>query len=146
MTDPLELHGENHRVRFNDENMDTHEMTLKLQALKLKPLQIQFVVDVVPKPFLTGRRQLAAKQNLKPTTKAYLRLGEENSTDADKMVVLSFVASEIVNCGGHPVPRERVLVDVEETAKRLAPEISYIVASALDKIATAREGILQEAA
>ena len=147
MTEPIELHGENHRVRFGDPDgeMRTHDITLKLQAKKVQPLDLQFVVDVIPRLMLQARKGLADKQGQKPTTKAYLHLGAENQTDADKLLVLAFMANAIVSCAGHMASRERIGLFVEETAKRLAGEIAYATFNALERLAEAREGIVQEA-
>jgi hypothetical protein len=147
VTKPLELHGENHRVRFGDPDskMLTHEMTLKLQAAKVSPLDLQFVVDVIPKLMITARKKISDELEQKPTTKAYLHLGAENQTDADKLLVLAFMANVIVSSGGRLASKERITLFVEETAKRLANEISYATFSALEKLTEAREGILQEA-
>jgi hypothetical protein len=144
MTNPLELHGETHRVRFGDPDgkMETHDMTLKLQAAKTQPLDLQFVVDVIPRLMLTGRKGLAEKNGQRPTTKAYLHLAGENQTDADKLLVLAFMANAIVSCGGRLTSRERIQLFVEETAKRLAGEISYATFTALEKISEAREGVV----
>lgn len=144
MTTPLELHGENHRVRFAD-TLDTHTLTLKLQAAKVDPLDLQLVVDVIPKLMITARKGLADKLQQKPTTKAYLHLGEETQTDAEKLLVLAFMTHAIVCCGGRLASRERLALHVEETAKRLSSEISYATFAALEKISAAKEGILAPA-
>lgn len=144
MTVPLELHGDNHRVRFAD-TLETHTMTLKLQAVKVRPLDLQLVVDVIPKLMLTARKEMAGKLGQKPSPKAYLHLGEENQTDADKFLVLAFMTHAIVCCGGKLVSRERLALHVEETAKRLASEVSYATFAALEKLAEAREGMMPQA-
>ena len=143
MTDPLELHGENHRVRFSDTDMKTHEITVKLQAMTVQPLVTQLVVDVIPKLMLVGRPELARKNGLKPSPKSYLRFSNENQTDALKLVVLALTDYLVVSSNGHMTSTESLALEVESLAKQIKTEVAHITFGALEKISAAREGVLR---
>jgi hypothetical protein len=143
MTKPLELVGgkpqDTHRVHFNNTGMKTHQLTAKLQAFSIDPLVTQIVVDAVSDLAVTGREELA--ESGKPI--AYLKFGAENQTDAMKLVVLTFADYLIIAMNGRMTSTEALALEVQSLAKQLSNEIAYATFSALEKLAEAREGILE---
>jgi hypothetical protein len=143
MNKPLEL-LQSQRVRFSD-TLETHELTLKLQAASLNPLDLQFVVDVLPKLMLSGRQELAAKAGQKPQPKAYLHLKTEDTLAAHNLVLNAMAAALILQNQGHLISKEELLLQVKDWARTFGPAAAESTFFALEQIARAREGILAPA-
>lgn len=150
MTKPLELLGgrtptDTARVRFNSEDMRTHEITAKLQALSVHPLRQQIVIDTVPGVMLSGRPELAKKLRLDPKPIAYLRSGPEDGSDLEKFLKIVFVEYLAHAHDGHIASLEQLIMEVKERAKDMASDIAYATQDVLRRITEAREGILAPA-
>lgn len=144
MNKPLELTGETQRVLFSDV-LDTHVITLKLQARTISPLHLQFVVDMIPKLMLSGRQGLALKQGQKPQPKAYLPLRTEDTLASANLVRQSFMAMLILQNQGRLISKEELLLQIQGWVKYFGADVATSTFIALEQIARAREGILAPA-
>jgi hypothetical protein len=94
LAEPLELLT-SHRIIFHD-TMQSFLMTLKLQITDADPLDLQLVVDLMPKTFLTGRGTKFAR----PQPKAYMHLRVEDLTSADELALTALAVRLILQNRG----------------------------------------------
>lgn len=138
MTDPLELLK---HVQFGD-TLDTAYLAIKVQARTVHPLDLQLVVDYLPKLMAHGRPELARKLGQKPQPKIYLHLRNEDLTAAEAFLEQVAATYLILVNNGRLVSKAELLVQVEEIIKAHKEPIAGKAFSALETIARAREGIL----
>jgi len=105
--DPLEL-LEKHRVLFQE--LKAFVPTLKLQLVSHNPLDLQFVVDLVPKTFLSGRTGGVFQ---KPQPKAYLHVKTEDAGALDQMVLLALATRLIVQNNGKLVGKLELISQIK---------------------------------
>ena len=139
MTDPLELLP---HVQFGD-TLDTAYLAVKLQAKSVRPLDLQFVVDFLPKLMAHGRPELARKLGQKPQPKIYLHLRNEDLTAAEAFLEEVAAAYLILVNNGRLVSKAELLVQVEEIIKAHKEPTAGKAFRALERIARAKEGVLQ---
>jgi hypothetical protein len=143
MTKPLEL-LQSQRVYFAD-TLKTHDLTLEMQLASLDPLDLQLVVDALPKTDL----RLRGPQFAKPKPMAYLHLRAENTAASDQLIENAIVLRMILAYKGCT----QDLATIQSDMLRLLADPHFgIIAKtakstqiALEQIARAREGLLQEA-
>jgi len=97
---PLEL-LESHRALF--EPLKAFTPTLKLQLVNSDPLELQFVVDLLPRDFMAGR---VSEGYQKPQPKAYLHVKLESATCLDQLALLALAARLILFNDGKAVDKE----------------------------------------
>ena len=143
MTKPLELLA-SQRVQFVD-TMKTHNLTLEMQLVSPDPLDLQLVVDAQPKTDI----RLRGPQFAVGKPMAYLHLRPENSAASDQLIENAIVLRMILAYGG----RLQDLATIQSDMLRLLADPHFGIIGkaakstqiALEQIARAREGLLQEA-
>lgn len=113
LPEPVELLT-SQRVEFAD-TLDAFRLFLKAQLTSVDPLDLQLVVDLIPK---TGIER-AGKPFARPQPKAYLHLRPENVTEAGKLVILSLATLLILQNRGTPCPRTELDTQAEAAFKVL---------------------------
>jgi hypothetical protein len=139
LSDPLELLP---HVQFAD-TLDAAYLGVKLQARTVRPLDLQLVIDYLPKLMVHGRPELARKLGQKPQPKIYLHLRNEDLTSAEAFLEQAAATYLILLNNGRLVSKAELLVQVEEVLKAHKEPIAGKSFSALEQIARAKEGIVE---
>jgi hypothetical protein len=119
-------------------------MTMKLQAKSVKPLDLQFVPDIVPKLFLTGRRDLAKKTGAKSKPVCFMHVQPQDIGALDTMLILTVAAQYVLALNGRMMTRTEIETHLKEqfSDHRFLTELTENVYAALEQIAQVRDGQL----
>ena len=97
---PVEL-LESHRALF--EPLKAFTPTLKVQLVNQDPLELQFVVDLLPRDFMAGR---VAEGYQRPQPKAYLHVKLESAPCLDQLALLALASRLILLNDGKLADKE----------------------------------------
>jgi hypothetical protein len=146
MTNPLELLP---HVQFAD-TLEIAYIADKVQAKTVEPLDLQIVTEYLPKLFVSGRPELARKLGQKPQPKIYKHLGKADLSAAFDLLKQIAAVVLILQNDGKLVTAEGLQAQLIEWATCHfetfgGRDVAKTAKAALERIAKAREGILQEA-
>jgi hypothetical protein len=142
LADPLELLP---HVQFAD-TLNIAYIASKVQAAKIKPvLDLQFVIDYLPKLMTTGRPEIAKKLGQKPQPKIYMHLTNAELNNAEAFLEQVATVYLILLNNGRLRSHAELTVQVQELMKMYAEPIAGKAFRALQRINEAQEGIPQEA-
>jgi hypothetical protein len=138
MTDPLELLK---HVQYAD-TLEVAYIAQKVQAKSVRPLDLQVVIDFLPKLFATGRPELAKKLGQKPQPKIYMHLTEANLIAAYDLLKQAMAVVLILQNRGDLHSAEGLHLQIKEWAERFGLDVAITTKNALELIARAREGVV----
>jgi hypothetical protein len=148
VTKPLELLP---HVQYGD-TLDIAFIAQKVQATQpLEPLDLQVVIDYLPKLMVSGRPDLARKLGQKPTPKIWMHLGKVNLNAAYDLLKQMACLVLVLQNDGKPVTVEGLQAQLIEWATSHfetfgGRDVAKTAKTALETITHARQGILQETA